>query len=34
MQGAKRLDDMTTEVRVKLTLAGWRVDGFTPLART
>jgi hypothetical protein len=31
-QGAKRLDDMTTEVQVRLTSAGWRVEGFSPLA--
>jgi hypothetical protein len=33
-RGAKRLDDMTTEVRVKLTSAGWRVEGFLPLTKS
>ena len=31
-RGAKRLDDMTTEVQVRLTSAGWRIEGFSPLA--
>jgi hypothetical protein len=30
-RGATRLDTMTTEVQVRLTSAGWRVEGFTPL---
>jgi hypothetical protein len=33
-RGAQRLDDMTTEVHVRLTSAGWRVEGFSPLARS
>jgi hypothetical protein len=33
-RGAKRLDDMTTEVQVRLTSAGWRVEGFSPLAKS
>jgi hypothetical protein len=32
--GAKRLDDMTTEVQVRLTSAGWRVEGFSPLTKS
>jgi hypothetical protein len=32
--GAKRLDDMATEVQVKLTSAGWRIVGFSPLTRS
>ena len=31
-RGATRLDTMTTEVQVRLTSAGWRVERFTPLA--
>jgi hypothetical protein len=30
-QGAKRLDETTTEVRCRLTSAGWRVERFSPL---
>ncbi len=30
-QGAKRLDEMTTEIQVRLTSAGWRVVRFSPL---
>jgi hypothetical protein len=33
-RGAKRLDDMTTEVQVRLTSAGWQVEGFSPLTRS
>ena len=33
-RGAKRLDDMTTEVQVKLTPAGWRVEEFSPLTKS
>ena len=32
--GAKRLDDMTTEVQVRLTSAGWRVEGFSQLTKS
>ena len=31
-RGATRLDTMTTEIQVRLTSAGWRVERFTPLA--
>jgi hypothetical protein len=31
-RGAKRLDNMTTEVQVRLTSAGWQIEGFSPLA--
>jgi hypothetical protein len=30
-RGAKRLDNMTTEVQVRLTSVGWRVEGFSAL---
>jgi hypothetical protein len=29
--GVKRLDDMTAQVQVRLTSAGWQVEGFSPL---
>jgi len=33
-RGANRLDDMTTQVHVRLTSAGWRVEGFSPLTKS
>jgi hypothetical protein len=31
-RGARRLDEATTEVQVRLTSTGWRVERFTPLS--
>ena len=33
-RGATRLDGMTTKVDLRLTSAGWRIEGFSPLEKS